>query len=260
MIKKLFENLHFSGTILAFVTVCLVLSMNNCFEKNTSYSFFIFFSILAIYGIHRLLKYFKNNLNSNHYNWIQGKEKIYLIFTGISFFISILSFVYVCQYRNNDSLVYLAIVLTCLYIVPQKKISLRFIPRFKAIVISVVWTLLIYYWPFIENPNSLFFLAYFFYYLHLSIISDIKDVKIDPLRLKTIPMEWGFKRTYVLSAVFLLISSMLFFQETKSIYTVGFFSIQLLTLGIIYISKKNLYRFYDYSMILLAVYNFLLWE
>ena len=260
MIRKLLESLHFSGAILALVTVLLVLSMDVHFEHNLEYSFFIFFSILAIYGIHRLIKFYLNNLNAKHYYWIRSVKNVYIIFTFISFIIALYLFFEFWYFDKNDLLIYSALILTCLYIIPYNRFSIRQIPRFKAIVISLVWSILIYYWPMISMANVLLFFAYFFYYLHLSIVSDIKDLKIDPFRLKTTPMEWGVLKTYIFSFLFLTVSFVLFLMHLKSSITIGFFLIHVILLLFLHFSKKGLHRFYDYSMFVLALHNFLLWE
>ena len=222
------------------------------------YSLFLFFAIIGLYGAHRLIKYRLNKLLPNQEVWMSRYHNPLFILTLLA--ISLASY-FLTKISWNEVLIPLLLIsfsLATLYIFPLKAFSLRSIPRLKAFVVASAWTILVYFIPNMNNTTTLLILGYFCYFLHLAIIADIKDVAIDSKSLKTFPLEFGIPSSFGISIVLSLVFYGSLFYEFLLWETLIFMLLQLAMIYVVFLQKDEFSQYYDYSLVLLILFNFFL--
>ena len=117
------------------------------------------------------------------------------------------------------------ICLSVTYVIPGKgNRGIRFIPFIKILIITISLTLLItIYIPLeIISDNKILFIALFAFIVAYTIPFDIRDLKSDPKRLKTIPQLIGTDHSVRLSqTIVIVVISILCFKSNNTLIYVA---------------------------------------
>jgi 4-hydroxybenzoate polyprenyltransferase len=214
-------------------------------EKNTAYLFFIFFSTIITYNIKGISSL--KEPHSEKLQWAVRNKKALLVFFVSSILLSTCLFIYI----NTKPLYYLIPLglLSIAYSIPigtgNYKISIRKIPYAKTILVAMVWTLVIAYFPFVIANASFswqWLVSEFMFLFSLAILFDIKDMKTDALNsISTFPLTIGVRKTILLSFLFLLGGiSFLFYSNTAHASLIAEIIISFVAIiFIIDLSKKS---------------------
>ena len=96
------------------------------------------------------------------------------------------------------------VLLSLVYVVPLFGKSLRQLPYLKSPLIALVWVVVLFIFPSLNEGISFRALAgpvssYFLFFLALTIPFDLRDMQIDSSTQKTLPMVLGEKGSRFLS-------------------------------------------------------------
>jgi hypothetical protein len=140
-----------------------------------------------------------NKIVSNRATWLQQHKVLLSALTLLS--AAACGYI-VMQAPQSIQIRYFAFALFSFgYCLPTKRnIGLRWIPSFKIILISTTWTILVTLgFPSPLTSNLTAFAAIWLFVFGLTIPFDIRDIKTDPVTLKTIPQLIGVKASIILS-------------------------------------------------------------
>ena len=164
-------------------------------------------------------------------------------------------------------LLLLAGIVSLIYVVPFRKKSLREIAYLKSPLIAFVWTIIIIAFPWVNEygiSSTIFpeLLAYFYYFVALTIAFDIRDLEYDFPTQKTTPQVVGIIRTKVFSGVLILLFILIIaiFNENMRynfLFYGGSLLSLLLILGINKQRKEGYYALIDASMMVIGLSYFL---
>jgi 4-hydroxybenzoate polyprenyltransferase len=232
-------------------------------EERIFYSLFIFFGILSVYNLQRI---YKATTLSSHSLWLDWVRKHHLTLKLVSLVSIVLASVFL--FMSNPDIKVLGLIsfltlISILYVIPIFGKNLRSLPFTKAPVVALVWTVTIVIIPEIGNLERLFnihFIAFFFYFLALTIPFDIRDLKYDEAEQKTIPQMIGIRASKIVSVIFLGICySMVYEPESTWQFQLVFFISFLITGYLVLNMNEKRSEFYcsllDISMILFGVYH-----
>ena len=186
---------------------------------------------------------------------------------GISSVIGFSSFLLLFGKFEIIPLLLLAGIVSLIYVVPFRKKSLREIAYLKSPLIAFVWTTIIIAFPWVNEygiSSTIFpeLLAYFYYFVALTIAFDIRDLEYDFSTQKTTPQMVGITRTKVFSGVLILLFILIIaiFNENMR-YNIVFYGGSLLSLllilGINKQRKEGYYALIDASMMVIGLSYFL---
>ena len=109
---------------------------------------------------------------------------------------------------SNGWLFILSVLVSIFYVVPFFGKRLREIPFLKTFLIAVVWTSVLFYFPWLNEgrktegvQNEL--TAFFWLFAALAIPFDIRDMEQDRIQLTTLPLLFGSSISKVVSLAFL---------------------------------------------------------
>ena len=201
--------------------------------------------------------------------WVQTNRKYLFYLSSISGFISVLISVFLVENLPNALIALLiGITLSVLYVVPVKGIKLRALPFLKTPIIAVVWTIVLFLLPWVnENRNTLDIfwelIAFTCFFSAMTIPFDIRDLSIDFDIHKTIPQAFGIRVSKILAImlfttfyVIIAIINQEIRINTLFIVFFTFFVYLVLTTN----QKQTVLHFalIDSTMIILGMYFFLL--
>ncbi|MBU2949520.1 hypothetical protein KO493_02280 [Tamlana agarivorans] len=146
-------------------------------------------------------------------------------------------------------------VLTVLYSIPflrNKTQNLRHVEGLKVYIIAFVWMGVSVFLPVIESGHDitkevlLMGLQRFAYVLVLMLPFEIRDLKYDPLNLKTIPQKIGVKKTKLLGVVLLVFMLVLEYFKAEASASSGIaLGIVLFVTGVfVWRSKQEQAKYY----------------
>jgi 4-hydroxybenzoate polyprenyltransferase len=149
------------------------------------------------------------------------------------------------------------------YVVPIFSFRLREISLLKAPLVALVWTGILIVFPQLESvhftPHFIAFaLAFFCYFLALTIPFDVRDLSLDATTQNTIPMVLGVKKSRWL-AVLLLVASALIIANINENSWLMFLLVPSYAITAVFIFCSNEYRkeaFYaglDATMVLVGI-------
>ena len=226
LVKKLFSfyvrsNIHVS---LSFAAIVLITGFY--FDRNTAHSaLFLSVATFVGYNVIKYLKWREANLKESFFKKLKTCfNAVFLLTLGAFFWLLYSS---ICL--DFISLCFLVpfVLLTIFYMLPvyisqQKRYTLRNIPGFKIVSISLSWsglsTLFVFYTNsiHIETLQGLFFIHQFLFVLVLTIPFDLRDLNLDSKELRTLPMlfgEFGVKLLGSAVLVFMNILGFLLFER-----------------------------------------------
>ena len=164
-------------------------------------------------------------------------------------------------------LLLLAGIVSLIYVVPFRKKSLREIAYLKSPLIAFVWTTIIIAFPWVNEygiSSTIFpeLLAYFYYFVALTIAFDIRDLEYDFSTQKTTPQMVGITRTKVFSGVLILLFILIIAIINENMrYNIVFYCGSILSilliLGINKQRKEGYYALIDASMMVIGLSYFL---
>ena len=185
---------------------------------------------------------------------------------GISGVIGFSSFLFLIGKFEIIPLILLAGIVSLIYVVPIRKKSLREIAYLKSPLIAFVWTTIIIAFPWVNEygiSSTIFpeLLAYFYYFVALTIAFDIRDLEHDFKSQKTTPQVVGITRTKVFSVVLISLFILIIAIVNENMrYNIVFYCGSILSilliLGINKQRKEGYYALIDASMMVIGLSYF----
>lgn len=230
-----------------------------------SYAVFIFFGTLTVYNLLRAVSLFRRVQTEQ--DWRTVPDLLFVPLHLLLTLVAGIAAVVLLFYQNLPLNIFLMVCLLFLLTLSYrfrwfryqgKKVALSDLPYLKSILLAAIWTLMCSIIPLnLEPGHGLLHLAFFLYFLGLSIPFDIRDLKKDVPSRKTIPQVLGVHRACKLS-LFLLLSAhiLLTYQMQYSIYLFMFSALTHTFLMIRVCRNKEKavnYRLLDAAPILLAL-------
>jgi hypothetical protein len=210
-----FSNVWVSLSVVSFVFYCTQLGL---FKFDLPYILIAFFATLFAYNFQRLLKsHISNPSPSERHIWIGENHKTIQLITILSGVVGgAIALKYLSGILLLSAIPFIVIVL--LYAGNKwLKLPLRLIPYIKIIAISIVWAVVVYLFPFVHEKKSfdevdyLFFGISFLFTFALCIPFDIRDLKSDSGKVKTIPSAIGVLPSKVLAIVCVILIAVISF-------------------------------------------------
>jgi hypothetical protein len=195
-----------------------VLSFGWCSYLNLDdalmFSGLMIFSVCSVYNAHRIYKC-ERKLSQPEMNDWYAENKAYV--KMICFITLLLSFVLLSILKLSLSqYIFMGIgaLFSTWYVVPIFSFRLREISLLKAPLVALVWTGILIAFPQLESVHvtldfMAFALAFFCYFLTLTIPFDIRDLSLDATKQKTIPMVLGVAKSRWLAILLIGISALI---------------------------------------------------
>jgi 4-hydroxybenzoate polyprenyltransferase len=204
-IKNIFHFFIFSNLFVALCALALFLSSEIILETNNlGLSVFVFSSTVFTYNFQRIVR-IRRGVSHTRKRWLK-KNKQPIIFL-ISFF-SILSFYYFWTFNFNTKItIVLCGIISLLY-----PFGLRKTPFLKLFLISFIWATATFLLLILESnivfdgTNFVHFLTRFLFICAITIPFDIRDLKFDHKKLKTLPIVFGENKARVNTNYYIFIS------------------------------------------------------
>lgn len=253
-LKKIFDFYIFSNIHVAIAGFCLTkITLLNFGFSSLNSPLFVAFSIIVSYNFIRLYEIKTNRLGWLKDWFLKQKRAISLLS-----FTSVLGLGYVLLFTDFNSWS-LAILLpfafmTFFYVIPILKlgtleVSFRNFPGIKIFSIAIAWAGVTVLFPLYEKAilfNTEVYLEFIQRILILLVIIfpfDIRDVKSDAKRLKTLPQVLGVKKTKIIGLVLLILVVLLeLIQKTTLIITI---LIAIITGLFLWFSTEKRSRYYS---------------
>jgi hypothetical protein len=182
-IGHFFKNHYF---LLAFSAGLISYTLPYYNEKKGLLCVFISLAVFLAYNTHKLVKWLREE---GSYASIQSLR---FLPTRIVFFVATLSFLGIgisLHFRWSEYFLLSLLFFMCVsYSVFQPKLSIRSIPYLKSFFIALSWTSLCCALPMSYANKAIYNGSFFFILFYvLAVSSDFRDLRIDPIELKTIP-------------------------------------------------------------------------
>ena len=182
-IGHFFKNHYF---LLAFSAGLISYTLPYSNEKKGLLCVFISLAVFLAYNTHKLVKWLRDKRSC-----VSFQSKRFLP-SRILFFVTTLSFLGIgisLHFRWIEYFLLSILFFMCLsYSVFHPRFSIRSIPYLKSFFIALSWTILCCALP-MSYANKEFYNGSFFFILFyaLAVSSDFRDLRIDPIELKTLP-------------------------------------------------------------------------
>ena len=186
---------------------CSFLGLDDAFI----FSGLITFSVCSVYNAHRIYKCERKLSQAEMNDWYAKNKAL----VKTTFFISFMM-MFVCLRMLNltfSQYIFLGIgaLFSIWYVVPIFSFRLREISLVKAPLVALVWTGILVVFPQLESVHftqdfMAFPLAFFCYFLALTIPFDVRDLSLDATTHDTIPMVLGVGRSRCLAGILLVVS------------------------------------------------------
>ena len=209
ILSRLFKGIIFSNILVSFCALSLVISsqiMSGSYNK--SISLFVFFSTLSTYNFQRII-HVENITSKERKRWICKNKSLIYILIVFSALISLYYFIYLN--RRTQIAIFLAGSIAILY-----PFGLRRVPFLKIFLICGVWTIVTSLIIMLEDNISikqnefLHLAARFAFVFAITIPFDIRDMRLDHQKLKTIPILIGENISKIMSYSLLIISTFIY--------------------------------------------------
>lgn len=218
MLKVLLEHIIYLNLIISISAGFLVSGIANIFalDNYLYYGLFGFFSTLSVYNIQRLIKS-NAKIKTPWLIWVYKHKTLILIISLISAFLAVYFFIRVL---NDISLkiilsMSIAILISYFYVVKIGKSNIRELPYIKIHCIALTWTIVIVVFPLINEDIIdlkkllLFIFAHYIYFLAIAIPFDIRDLKYDLPKQRTIPQAIGITKAKFVSILLIIIAAII---------------------------------------------------
>ena len=222
-LRNIFNWIIFSNIFVAFCVLALTISSEVLLgTTNFRISQFVFFATLFTYNFQRIVK-LKQRRKQLKTDW-QAKNKTSTYFIMIISRIIIAYHFYYFKTSTQIAIIFSGI-LSLLY-----PFGIRNIPFAKIFVIALVWTMSTMLLLVLENnmlisQNLILHLsARFLFVFAITIPFDIRDLKFDDKKMKTIPIVFGEGKTKLIGVM------ALFFAELIAIVQMLYFDMEFYNL------------------------------
>jgi 4-hydroxybenzoate polyprenyltransferase len=243
-ISSIFEfyiksSLHLSICVLALLSITYL-------RINIEFDYVILFIVFnATIIVYNFIKYASTLPYYFLVNNVSIKKIQYL-----SFFCGVCLFCSLFYIKIQTILFGIFISIFCIiYVIPfnRSKKNIRNYSRIKIFIVAFCWAMVTVLFPLtVEfeidylNASILFFQRFIFVVVY-TLPFEIRDLKFDSIKLKTIPQLFGLKKTkqlaYLLLIFFLLINFVI--QPLSMVFLISDLIIALFTAYLIYITKEN---------------------
>lgn len=177
------------------------------------YGFFSFFSTLAVYNGQRLFKA-KSLEQTPWLKWVEDNRTGLLL---LSFISGIGACVTLLLLPKIEPITLVLLgwsgLISTLYVLKIKGTNMRQIPHLKIHLIAISWVAVVIVFPSINESKGETLLwsavAHYLYVLAVTIPFDIRDLKYDSHKQRTIPQVVGVTASKVISIVFLVCFSVI---------------------------------------------------
>lgn len=213
-IHKLVEHIIFSNLLVSLAVGVLTIGICNQlhFPSRYWYGLFVFSSTLLTYNFQRYIKSKQRIPHpTNHIIWVNKHQKALFCIILISSILSAYSCLelFLKNYLSLSLLLFSSTI-SFLYVNQLKTRDLREVPYLKIHLIALIWMIAV---GGIELVNELdfsprdwiFVAAHYLYILAITIPFDIRDLKYDIPKQKTIPQVIGITNAKSLSIIFMLL-------------------------------------------------------
>lgn len=193
-----------SNIYVSFCVVALALSTQFIFSSyNIDVVIFLFFATLISYNFQRIISIYNIPEHSRRKWFDNHSNLIYFIIT-----ISLIIFINLFLGFNKKSQLLIVVISFFSFMYP---FVLRTIPYIKIYLIALVWCLSTVLLTVIENnlvisiDVILSLISRFFFIVAITIPFDIRDIKFDVLKLKTIPILFGIEMSKKVALIMLYV-------------------------------------------------------
>lgn len=212
IIQKIIEFYVFSNLHVSLSVSCLVLVTGILFDETVVLEA-VFMGLLTFVAYHLIrhvnrFKYGKEHLLESFSR--QHKQTLSVLVVLATIF----SFFLVPKFTFLQLLCLLPFgICTLLYAfgvfkVKGQKYSIRYLPGIKIFIIAAVWAGAVVLFPLQTTKTTLlYFLEVLLFVVALTLPFDIRDLRFDHQKIKTIPMVLGLRNTKIVGGVLLIISS-----------------------------------------------------
>lgn len=214
-----------------------ILAAGFCYSYHVTnwfwYGIFTFLSTIAVYNGQRLFKA-QSRYITPWLTWVRRNEKAIVTGTLLSLFGAGLVFLKIWSLSwLSLTVLCVSMLISILYVVKVKGRNMRELPYLKIHLIAITWSVVIFVFPVLNEKIevNLFsvFLAHYCYVLAVTIPFDVRDLKYDDKRHKTIPQTVGINASKTLSVVLLIIFTLLMFCLLQGLKTNILFIIAIVT-------------------------------
>lgn len=206
---NLFVN---SNALVALVAGSLSAGVAHRFhiEHFASYGLFSCCATMAVYNFHRLIKQPDRSAHTNGSEETKNYRRILGIFVAIHTLVALVILQRIIVPGVSTLLLLLiTILIASFYVIRFRGIALRELPFLKSHLVSISWTAVVIVMPLLNaglNSQALSFgIAHYFYFLAVTIPFDIRDLKYDSGKMKTLPQYFGIVGAKWIGAVALLL-------------------------------------------------------
>ncbi len=240
MLKKAALFLLNSYLFLAISATVFVFGVNKNYSENLKYSLGVFFAVLGIYNLHRLIKLKQGKLQYEISIWAENNLLFLWVSSAFGLIVSVVFFVPL--FLNKLSIIALFAILLVIAIA-YVLIKIREIPLIKAVIVAFSWMMVATVIPdFSHHSFQISSCFSFFLFLGLTILADIKDLDFDAKSLKTTPQIIGINAAFSLS--FLLVLSFVFLQKKgiNASFFLQIIGLFWLVFGFIFYKRNSTFR------------------
>lgn len=224
-----------------------------------------FLGTFIVYNFQRLVKYRQVSDTSPHLSWVKAHHKLLNILVIIAALLTgYLFYLLIHPSLLTISFTAIAFALCIFYVVRIRGKNLREFPFIKIHLISLIWVFIISIFPLLNENNFtlnnwLFGAVHYFYLLGVCIPFDIRDLKYDSEKQKTIPQVIGTQSAKMIAILLLVTFTILgmFFKPELAMSNLFILAILIQVLLVYFTTKKrnDLYfgGFIDGAIVLLGV-------
>ena len=238
---------------LAAVSFTLITCYEFEIKPDSTINLFVFFATISAYNF---VKYF--GADKAHFKDLTSN--VNLIF-WVTFCCLILAGYYLI-FLNIEGLALIVVagVITWFYAFPKSPFrlfskdvgNLRMIPGLKVYLVALVWSLVTFLLPIVENgfditPVMLISFAQRFLILVVLILPfEIRDLQFDSLKLQTIPQKIGVRNTKLAGFIMILAIAILEYlkQQDATVYRLSLLTILIISAVLLFFSRKNSKQIY----------------
>lgn len=175
------------------------------------FSGLITFSVCSVYNAHRIYKCERKLIQPKMNDWYAKNKALVKTICFISLMLSIVLLSILKLTLIQYILIGIGALFSAWYVVPIFSFRLREISLLKAPLVALVWTGILIAFPQLESVHvtldfMAFALAFFCYFLALTIPFDIRDLSLDATTQNTIPMLLGVGKSRWLAVLLLGVS------------------------------------------------------
>jgi len=229
-LKPLIKFLVYSNIWVAICVIAIAISSEFLLESyNFKISLFLFSSTVFIYNFQRSIR-IKNGGSHARKDWFLSHKKT--VYSLMAFCLMISGYYFYLFRFSTQAAIILIAILSLLY-----PFGLRKIPFLKIFIISTVWTIGTMGLLVLENDLMLsdnvilHLIARFLFVFAITVPFDIRDIKYDIGRLKTLPLFFGVQKAQYFSFFALTICAVI---AVNQYLANTLFSSQLLALILLY--------------------------